>query len=112
MTVMLLAAGHSTRLGSLGAACPKPIVPVCGYPAIRFRVAACRRAGLRDIVVNLHHQGALIREALGNGKDLGVSIRYNEESDLLGTGGGLANARSLFAPGPVVVMNAKVVAEV
>jgi NDP-sugar pyrophosphorylase family protein len=112
MQVMLLAAGKSTRLGELGAVLPKPLVPICGYPAITFALALCRRAGLTDVVVNLHHHGELIRQALGDGSEHGVAIRYSEEVDLLGTGGGIARARSLFKPGPVLVMNGKVVADI
>jgi NDP-sugar pyrophosphorylase family protein len=106
----LLAAGRSTRLGELGTVLPKPLVPICGYPAITFALALCRRAGLTDVVVNLHHHGELIREALGDGAAHGVSIRYSDEPDLLGTGGGIAKARPLFKPGPLLVMNGKVVA--
>jgi NDP-sugar pyrophosphorylase family protein len=109
---MLLAAGRSTRLGPLGAALPKPLVPICGYPAIRYGIAACARAGLRDLVVNLFHHGDRIRETVSDGRDLGVGIRYSVEVDLLGTGGGIANARPvLLGSGPVLVMNAKVVAD-
>ena len=36
---MLLAAGRSTRLGALGQALPKPLVPICGHPAIAFGLA-------------------------------------------------------------------------
>jgi mannose-1-phosphate guanylyltransferase len=111
MQVMILAAGRSTRLGALGAVLPKPLVPVCGYPAIAFGLALCRRAGLRDVVVNLHHHGALIRAALGEGGQ-GVEIRYSDEPELLGTGGGIARARGLFRSEPVLVMNGKVVADV
>jgi mannose-1-phosphate guanylyltransferase len=110
MQVMLLAAGRSTRLGELGTVLPKPLVPICGYPAITFALALCRRAGLTDVVVNLHHHGELIRRTLGDGAAHGVSIRYSEEPDLLGTGGGIAMARPLFHPGPLLVMNGKVVA--
>jgi NDP-sugar pyrophosphorylase family protein len=109
---MLLAAGRSTRLGALGAARPKPLVPICGYPAITFALALCARAGFRDVVVNLHHHGELIRRVLDDGTAFGVSIRYSQEDELLGTGGGIARARALFAPGPVLVMNGKVVADV
>jgi NDP-sugar pyrophosphorylase family protein len=110
MQVMLLAAGRSTRLGELGTVLPKPLVPICGYPAIAFALALCRRAGLTDVVVNLHHHGDLIRRELGDGAAHGVSIRYSDEPELLGTGGGIAKARPLFRPGPVLVMNGKVVA--
>jgi NDP-sugar pyrophosphorylase family protein len=104
MNVMLLAAGRSTRLGALGAALPKPLLPICGYPAIAYGVHASRKLGTRP-VVNLHHHGDKIRDALGDG------AVYSVEHELLGTGGGLARARPLFGPGPVLVMNAKVVAE-
>jgi mannose-1-phosphate guanylyltransferase len=112
MKVMLLAAGRGTRLGALGRALPKPLVPICGYPAIFFGLAACVRAGLYEVIVNLHHHGELLRRALGDGGALGVHVTYSNETVLLGTGGGLAHARPLLGAGPVVVMNAKVVADV
>ena len=112
MQVMILAAGRSTRLGAIGTTLPKPLVPICGYPAIRFALELCRRAGLLDIVVNLHHYGDRIGQVLGDGSAFGVRLRYSHEETLLGTGGGLRKARSLFAPGPVLVMNGKVAADV
>lgn len=108
MQVMLLAAGRSTRLGSLGALLPKPLAPVCGHPAIAFGLALCRRAGLEDVVINAHHHADLLREALGDGAAYGVRIRWSVEEELLGTGGGLVRARPLFAPGPVLIINGKI----
>jgi mannose-1-phosphate guanylyltransferase len=110
---MLLAAGRSTRLGALGLAMPKPLVPVCGYPAIRFGLHAAARAGARRAVINVFHRGDLLQQTLGDGRALGIAIDYSVERELLGTGGGLAAARPLFpeAAAPVVVMNAKVVAD-
>jgi mannose-1-phosphate guanylyltransferase len=111
MNVMLLAAGRSTRLGTLGLALPKPLVPICGIPAIRFGLHAAARAGAARVVVNVFHRGDLVRATLGDGRALGLTIDYSVEDELLGTGGGLARARGLFAPGPVLAMNAKVVAD-
>jgi NDP-sugar pyrophosphorylase family protein len=111
MQVMILAAGRSTRLGPLGAARPKPLVPICGYPAITFGLVSCAAAGLRDVVINLHHHGDQIRAAIGDGAAYGLRVQYSEEPELLGTGGGLVAARRLFQPGPVLVMNGKVVAD-
>jgi len=109
---MLLAAGRSTRLGALGARLPKPLAPVCGYPPIRFALSALVRAGLTDVVVNLHHHGDMIRAALGDGAAFGATVTYSPEVELLGTGGGLAHARPLLGAGPVLAMNAKVVADI
>jgi len=111
MNVMLLAAGRSTRLGALGLALPKPLVPICGYSAIRFGLHAAARAGARRAIVNVFHRGDLVRTTLGDGAGLGIAIDYSVEEELLGTGGGLARARALFEPGPVLAMNAKVVAD-
>jgi mannose-1-phosphate guanylyltransferase len=111
MNVMLLAAGRSSRLGALGLALPKPLVPICGYPAIRFGLHAAARAGATRAVVNVFHRGDLLRTTLGDGEPLGLQIDYSVEDELLGTGGGIARARALFAPGAVLVMNAKVVAD-
>ena len=108
---MILAAGRSTRLGALGAVKPKPLVPICGYPAIAFGLAACARAGLRDVVINLHHHAEQIRAAVGDGSAFGVRVQYSMEDELLGTGGGIARARPLFRPGPLLVVNGKVVAD-
>jgi len=110
--VMLLAAGRSTRLGPLGLSLPKPLVPICGYPAIRFGLALCARAGFARAVINVHHLGDRLRATLGDGAGAGVAIRYSVETELLGTGGGIAFARPLWGGGRVLVINAKVVADV
>ena len=112
MQAMILAAGRSTRLGSIGLALPKPLLPVCGYPAITFSIELCRRAGLHDITINLHHHGDKIGQTLGDGSRFGVHLRYSVEEELLGTGGALWKARHMFAPGPVLVINGKVAADI
>lgn len=112
MQAMILAAGRSTRLGSLGIALPKPLVPVCGYPAITYGIELCRRAGLSDIIVNLHHHGDKVGQTLSDGSRFDVHLRYSVEEELYGTGGGLWKARYMFLPGPVIVINGKVAADI
>jgi NDP-sugar pyrophosphorylase family protein len=112
MQAMILAAGRSTRLGAIGMALTKPLLPICGYPAITFAIELCRRAGLHDIIVNLHHHGDKLGQTLADGSRFGVHLRYSVEDELLGTGGGLWKARSMFAPGPVLVINGKVAADI
>ena len=109
---MLLAAGRSSRLGALGAAMPKPLVPISGYAPIAYGLCLCQQAGLTDVVINVHHLGEMIEDAVGGGNSLGLRVRFSFERDLLGTGGGLAFARRLFRSEPVLVMNAKVVMDI
>lgn len=112
MQAMILAAGRSTRLGAIGLTLPKPLLPVCGYPVITYAIELCRRAGLRDIIINLHHHGDQVGQTLGDGSRFDVRLRYSVEEELLGTGGALWQARSMFEPGPVLVINGKVAADI
>lgn len=109
---MILAAGFGTRLGGLTELKPKPMLPVCGAPLVRWAALWLRHYGVREIVINLHHLGEQIEAELGNGHDLGVDIAYSrEEGMILGTGGGLRHARHLFDDGtdtPVVLINGKI----
>lgn len=109
---MILAAGFGTRLGALSQRRPKPMLPVCGIPLVRWAVLWLRHHGIREIVVNLHHLGELIEAELKDGSELGVTITYSREDGMiLGTGGGLRRARPLLDDGhgtPIVVVNGKI----
>lgn len=112
MRAMILAAGKSTRLGALGQALPKPLLPICGEPALAFGLSACARAGVRQVVINLHHRGDQIAHEIGDGSRHGVEVHYSVEETILGTGGGIAHAAPWLGDGPILVMNGKVVADV
>ena len=112
MRAMVLAAGYGTRLGPLTQRRPKPMLPVCGAPLVRWAVQWLVHHGVTDIVVNLHHLGEQIEAELGDGSALGASIDYSpEHGQILGTGGGLRQARRWLDKGdgePIVVVNAKI----
>jgi NDP-sugar pyrophosphorylase family protein len=83
MRAIILAAGFGTRLGDLSDERPKPLLPVCDIPLIRYAVALLRGHGVTEIAVNLHHHGDLIE------RELGPDFHYSREETILGTGGGL-----------------------
>ena len=113
MRAMLLCAGLSTRLGKLGADCPKPLLPVCGIPILHYGITNLVAHGIRDLVVNTHHRADLLREALGDGSRFGARIQYSHEPVILGTGGGLKAALPLLDPDgrdePFVSVNGKLI---
>ena len=96
---MLLCAGKGTRLAPLTDHLPKPLIPVLNRPMLLYNLLLLRAAGVREVVINLHHLGDLIPEVLGDGSDLGLSVTYRHERELLGTGGGLYAARDFLAGG-------------
>jgi NDP-sugar pyrophosphorylase family protein len=95
---MLLCAGLSTRLGRLGAERPKPMLPVCGLPILAYGISNLVAHGVRELVINTHHKGELIRRELGDGAQFGARIQYIDEPVILGTGGGLKHALRLLDP--------------
>lgn len=112
---MILAAGYGTRLRELSQARPKPMLPIGDTPLVRWSVLWLRAQGVREIVINLHHLGEQIAAELGDGSALGVAIAYShEEGRILGTGGGLREAKQLLDDGhdtPIVVVNGKILVD-
>jgi NDP-sugar pyrophosphorylase family protein len=112
---MILAAGFGTRLGPLTEQRPKPMLPICGAPLVTWAVRWLVHHGVHDIVVNLHHLGEQIEAELGDGSRHGARVQYShEEGMILGTGGGLRQARPLFDDGtdrPLVVVNGKILVD-
>jgi NDP-sugar pyrophosphorylase family protein len=112
MKAMILAAGFGTRLRPMTETLPKPLVPVNGRPLIEYTLILLRSHGVREVVINLHHQGEKIREALGTGSNWGVRIAYSEEPEILGTGGGIKKAEPLLSDGPFWVINGDILVDI
>ena len=93
MKAMILAAGYGTRLRPLTYTLPKPMVPLCNQPLIGWAVQSLLDAGIRDLVVNLHHLPQLIEEYLP-AQFPDARIHFSFEPEILGTGGGVRNVRS------------------
>ncbi|MFP6796939.1 MAG: nucleotidyltransferase family protein [Pseudomonadales bacterium] len=108
MRAMILAAGRGERLRPLTQTMPKPMIPIASEPLIVHQIRWLRHAGIREIVINLHHLGEQIESKLGYGADLGVHITYCHEEVLLDTGGAIANALPFLLPGPFLVLNGDV----
>src|SRR4026207_1222881 len=99
MKAMILAAGLGTRLRPLTHVIPKPLLPIAGTPLIVWNLLLLKRHGFHDVVINLHHLGPMIEQALGNGSKYGLRIYYLREPGIFGTGGGLKQAGARFSGG-------------
>lgn len=99
----VLAAGMGTRLRPYTDTCPKPLVKVCGKPIIDYILEALAAAGVGEVVVNLHHLGAMLADHLK--ARTSPKITLSCEKDLLDTGGGVAKALSCFQNSSFYVLN-------
>ncbi|TLZ84991.1 MAG: glucose-1-phosphate thymidylyltransferase [Methanobacteriota archaeon] len=116
MKAVVLAAGEGTRMRPLTANLPKPLLPVAGKPFLRHTLEALRSAGISQVAVLIGWQGHRIRESLGDGEALGLSITYEEQTERLGTAHAIGCMRShvtgsfLSVNGDVVVSGAALAA--
>jgi NDP-sugar pyrophosphorylase family protein len=96
MQAVILAAGIGERLGSLTQKIPKPMIKVNELPILEHNILMCKKNGVDDILINLHHLPEVIKDYFGNGSKWGVKIQYRYEPKLLGTAGTVYNFRDLL----------------
>jgi len=108
MKALILTGGLGTRLRPLTCTVPKPLLPVANVPFITHQILNLKRFGIRDVVLATGYRPDAFRRTLGNGRSLGVRIRYSVEDRPLGTGGAVRHARSLLGSGRTVILNGDV----
>ena len=104
---VIMAGGEGKRLRPLTESTPKPLVAVGGKPLVELMIERLRRSGMSHITIALHHRSEMIRERLGDGSRLGVSLDYALEPEPLGTMGALTLLRDRL-DAPFFVVNADV----
>lgn len=85
MRAFLLAAGEGTRMRPLTANRPKPLLPVAGRPFLEHILERLRSAGVGEATILIGWRGRKLKEHLGRGKGLGISLDYVEQESLDGT---------------------------
>jgi len=113
MKAMVLAAGVGSRLRPLTDRLPKALIEVGGMPLIEIVLRRLAAAGVRQAVVNTHHEAEPLERFLRGRSDLGLRIEISHETELLDTGGGIKHAAAFLAGSePFIVHNADVVSAV
>lgn len=116
MKAMVLAAGLGMRLRPLTDHRPKALVEVGGRTLLEITLERLKAAGFCEVIINVHHFAANIREFLQAHNNFGMKIAISPEEVLLDTGGGLKKAGWFFwedgGDEPFVLHNVDVISTV
>ena len=88
MKAFLLAAGVGSRLRPITDTIPKCMVPIDGQPLLDIWLDAFDRAGVDEVLVNLHHLPDVVRRHLA-ARTGPPAVRTFFEPELLGSAGTL-----------------------
>lgn len=89
----MLCAGEGTGLRPLTDEIPVPLIRLGERPLLGWNLEVLARAGIQEVLINLHHKPEKIISYLRDGRAFGISIRYYFEEELLGTAGALDRMR-------------------
>lgn len=97
MKTVIMAGGKGTRISSINAEVPKPMIKILDKPILEYQLECLRDQGYDDIILVIGHLGHVVRDYFGDGsgispatgKPFGVRIEYVVETEPLGTAGAL-----------------------
>jgi mannose-1-phosphate guanylyltransferase len=112
LPALVLTAGLATRLQPLSSVRAKAALPVAGTPLIVRILHWLHRAGIRRVVLNLHHRPDSITSIVGDGSSVDLSVRYSWETNVLGSAGGPARAIPLLESDRFLIVNGDTLTEV
>ena len=87
MIAVILAGGKGERLKHLTEYIPKPMIQIEGMPVLERQINLLRQYKITDIHILTGYLGYVISNYFGDGKILGVNIKYFPEDKPLGTSG-------------------------
>jgi len=103
LRAFVLTAGYGTRLKPLTLFFPKPLLPICGKPAVEETLLQLARLGCEAAMLNLHHLPEAIPTELGRSQ-YGMPLLYSLEEEIQGTSGALVRGREFFSGADLVLL--------
>jgi mannose-1-phosphate guanylyltransferase len=96
LQAVILVGGEGTRLRPLTALRPKPIITLADRPFLVHMLEWLRGHGVDDVILSCGFLPTQIEDVLGDGSQLGISLRYAVEPEPRGTAGALKFCEELL----------------
>ncbi|MFA5814903.1 MAG: sugar phosphate nucleotidyltransferase [Bacteroidales bacterium] len=97
MKALILAAGVGTRLKPLTDNVSKALIRIADYSLLEIVIRRMAGAGIKSLVINVHHFPEQIIDFLRSKNNFGLDISISDESgELLDTGGAIKKASAFF----------------
>ncbi|MFT6745850.1 MAG: dTDP-glucose pyrophosphorylase [Glaciecola sp.] len=104
MSALIMAGGRGERLKPLTDSVPKPMLVVGSKPIIEHNIDRLIAYGVKEIFISVKYLKEQIMDHFGDGTEKGISIKYIEEDEPLGTLGCLSLIKDI-AEENLLVMN-------
>ncbi len=111
LNAFILAAGFGKRLRPITDVMPKPLLPVVGRPIIEYVFDSILDLPVDKMGVNLHYLGEQIQGWVAGTAYNDISTFF-PETEILGTGGALFNARDFLKGKTFIAHNSDIIADI
>jgi len=108
LQALILSGGAGTRMRPLTYVMPKGLLPIGGKPLLERTIQYLKLYGIQEFIVCVAYLKNQIISTIGDGSNLGVTVRYAQSDMPLGTAGQLKTAESLVS-GRFLAMNGDIV---
>ncbi|CAM3808109.1 sugar phosphate nucleotidyltransferase [Smaragdicoccus niigatensis] len=105
---IILVGGQGTRLRPLTLSAPKPMLPTAGVPFLQHLLARIAEAGIKRVILGTAYKAEVFSDYFGDGSEFGLEIVYVQETEPMGTGGGIRNVLSKIQSDNVMIFNGDV----
>lgn len=110
--VFLMAGGFGKRLRPYTDDCPKPLLEIGGKPILETIVENFVKSGFRQFYIAVHYRAQQIKDHFGDGERWGITIRYIDEIEPMGTAGAIGLMPEGLPDVPLIVMNGDILTQV
>lgn len=89
MKTVIMAGGKGTRIASISAEVPKPMIEILGKPILFHQIEVLKKQGIKDFIFIVGHLHEVVINYFGDGNKFDIHIEYIIENEPLGTAGAL-----------------------